>query len=102
MENMKQSESEELDQCIEYKTRNGLNILECENEFNKLTKPSHSKRTLVESDKDDIDNKGSSIKSNKIIMPKLSTYSNTELEKIYKCINRKKSKKLPYFDCLQK
>ena len=102
MENMNQSELEKLDQCIEEKKAKGLSNLECGNDFKKSTESIQSHKTFDDSEKSGTEQKGSFINSNKSIKLKESTDSNKELKKIDECINRKKAKKLPYFDCLQK
>ena len=102
IENMNQSELEKLDQCIEGKKADGLPISGCGIDLKKSTENKPSPKTLVDSVNTGKDMKERSINSNKKINQKEATSSNRELDKIDECIKRKKAKKQPYFDCLQK
>ena len=101
-ESMNQSELEKLDQCIEGKKADGLPISECGIDLKKSTENNPSPKTLIDSVNTGKDMKERSINSNKKINQKKATGSNRELDKIDECIKRKKAKKQPYFDCLQK
>ena len=104
IENMNQSELEKLDQCIEAKKADGLPISGCGVDLKRSTENENkpSPKTLVDSVNSGNDMKERSINSNKKINQKKATSSNRELDKIDECIKRKKAKKQPYFDCLQK
>ncbi len=102
IKNLKQSELEKLDQCIELKKAQGLPISGCAID---LKKSIDNKSTQNNLDNSENINKGvneRSIKSNKNIKLNETNRSNTELDKIDVCIKQKKAKKQPYFDCLQK
>ena len=100
IENFKESELEKLDQCIDLKKAQGLPISECGIDLKKTTETKSIQNNLVDSVNNDVIE--SSIDSKKIIKQKNVTGSNRELNKIDECIKRKKAKKQPYFDCLQK
>lgn len=102
IESLNQSELEKLDQCIEGKKADGLPISECGIDLRKSTENKPIPKTLLDSANTGKDMKERSINSNKKINQKEATSSNRELDKIDECINRKKAKKQPYFDCIQK
>ena len=102
IKNMKQSELERLDQCIEGKKADGLSISECGIDLKKSTVNKSRQKTLIDSVNNDNDTKAQPNNSNKKVKQREPSGSNRELDKIDECIQRKKAKKQPYFDCLQK
>tara|TARA_Y100001968_G_C19242046_1_gene659951 strand:+ start:74 stop:451 length:378 start_codon:yes stop_codon:yes gene_type:complete len=102
IDNMTQSELEKLDQCIEVKKAEGLPISGCGIDLKKSNEKKPRQSNFVDSLNTDKDRKEGSFNSNQNIKQKEPTGSNRELDKIDECIKRKKAKKQPYFDCLQK
>ncbi len=101
IENLEQTEIEKLNQCIQDKKTNELSISLCSKDLKKSSNIDSQKKrksSLQKLNKEEnvLRNSSKKIKNNDRKNPK------TELEIIDECIESKRAKGLPSFECVQK